>query len=125
MEFRNTSIKEMEKALRVINHAYAGNIILLNPEVVGVRVKRIKSRLSVKSSKETGGRRGVSGKRVHAACWHAHRDFMVALFGLNPDVEIKSAMATYKGKDDFEVKHHNTNFQNIGQGQSYGSACDC
>jgi len=40
-----------------------------------------------------------------AVCWHGHRDFMRALFARCPEAVIISALATYRGADDFERTH--------------------
>lgn len=43
-----------------------------------------------------------------AVCWHGHRDYLRALFQLVPDAEVKTAMATYRGRADFEAKYQET-----------------
>lgn len=64
-----------------------------------------------------------------AVCWHGHRDFMRTLLKLAPSAEIRTAMATYKGKEDFEASYRST----WGEGGSrmgmeilpYAQACTC
>jgi len=64
-----------------------------------------------------------------AVCWHGHRDFMRALFALAPDAEIRSAMATYKGSDNFEQTFGFTRYaggSRMGvQMIPYADACTC
>jgi hypothetical protein len=68
-----------------------------------------------------------NGRRVAAVCWHGHRDIMRDLFQLHPDARLKSALADYRGAQDFEEKHldtqGSTNHWNVGL--SYGEACVC
>lgn len=47
-----------------------------------------------------GSRRRVPG----AVCWHGHRDFMHELFARCPDAVLVTALATYRGRADFEAK---------------------
>jgi len=54
------------------------------------------------------------GRRVHAVCWHGHRDFMRAIFRANPDARIKTGIADYRGSDDFEQKFEATGDRNVG-----------
>jgi hypothetical protein len=49
-----------------------------------------------------GKRRGPS------CCWHAHRDFIRAVFSLNPDARVKTAFAMYRDKDNFEQTYERT-----------------
>ncbi len=53
-------------------------------------------------------------RRVHAVCWHGHRDFMIELFELDPDARVKTAIADYRGKADFEQKFPDTAYRNVG-----------
>lgn len=53
-------------------------------------------------------------RRVHAVCWHGYRDFMLAVFEVNPDARIKTMMADYRGKDDFLSKYEETGYRNVG-----------
>ena len=56
----------------------------------------------------------TSGRRVHAVCWHGHRDFMKALYERDPDARIKTMWADYKGVADFEEKFPETAYRNVG-----------
>ena len=68
-----------------------------------------------------------NGRRVAAVCWHGHRDFMVALFDECPAMRLKSALADYRGEQDFEDKFEDTRGTGNGWnvGLSYGEACTC
>ena len=67
-------------------------------------------------------------RKVNAVCWHGHRDFMREVFKINPDARIKSAVADYRGSDDFERTFPGTGHRNI-DSQMYPTemqdACVC
>lgn len=66
-------------------------------------------------------------RRIAAVCWHGHRDLMRLLFERHPDARLKSALADYRGAEDFDRKYlgtrGSTNAYNVGL--SYGEACTC
>lgn len=45
------------------------------------------------------------GRKLWAVSWEGHRDFMVELFDMDPEASLKSALATYKGRQDFWDGH--------------------
>lgn len=75
-----------------------------------------------------GARLSWQGRCVKAACWHAYRDAMYAIFAINPKARIQTSMATYKGLEGFEDIYPNTADQNIGsmmQPAYMPDLCDC
>jgi hypothetical protein len=54
------------------------------------------------------------GRKVAAVCWHGHRDFMRAVFALDPNARFKTAIADWKGSEDFERRFAQTAFNNVG-----------
>lgn len=71
---------------------------------------------------------GGKSRRISAACWHAHRDFLAALFAVAPDAVIRSSLAVYRGQVGFEATFPFTYYHNAGSmidPQAYGSLCDC
>jgi hypothetical protein len=71
----------------------------------------------------------VQQRRIASACWHAHRDFMREVFTINPSAKIKTALATYDGKRDFERKFPRT-AETYGMAgpapiEGIGDACNC
>lgn len=77
---------------------------------------------------ETYRRRSHTGRRIWAVCWHGYRDYMREVFKLNPDAQIVTAHANYKGLDGFEHLYRNTGHANIGSMMSpmqYADACEC
>lgn len=88
--------------------------------------------LTVVNSHKRGSRRSLDYKgdvrRVAAACWHAHRDFMEWCFLMNPDARIQTMLADYRGLEDFQVFFPVTAGQNIGsiaQPLAISEACNC
>lgn len=61
-----------------------------------------------------GARRSATGRRLKAACWHAYRDVLAAVFDLNPEAKVYTAMAKYIGRDGFYVQYPKTAHTNIG-----------
>ena len=84
--------------------------------------------LRVQDSRGPGAHRAASGRRTCSACWHAHFDVMQAIFLLNPDAKIVTAMARYDGIEDFLAKYRATGDWQVGsrmQPASYGDLCEC
>ena len=119
---------QLAKIVRTVSaKLYKGNIIFKSgPEMVNT--KKMTFALTVKRSDQPGGRRSPSGRKVAAACWHAHRDIMQELFNQFPEARLKSMMADYRGKDEFEDNFPETAWVNIGseaQPCYSGDACEC
>lgn len=62
---------------------------------------------------QTGGIEGKQ-RRLVAACWHVHRDVMIEIFKLNPNANLKTAMAHYKNKESFYDLYPGTADINVG-----------
>lgn len=67
-----------------------------------------------------------------AVCWHGHRDFLRALFHLAPNATVKTAVAVYRGADNFEATYRATasspsSWQSASWSQtvSTDNACSC
>lgn len=61
------------------------------------------------SSFRLAGDRTKSGTYyANACCWHGHRDFLRAFFRLLPLATVTTTHITYKGLDDFERTHRDT-----------------
>lgn len=105
---------------------YAGNLVFKRqPEWRG---NFLLFTLTVIASKNAGGRRSNTGRKIAAACWHAHRDVMLAIFEQSPDALLVSALARYDGQPDFLNKYPATGYKNIGSiavPLSMSQACDC
>jgi hypothetical protein len=51
---------------------------------------------------------GKQGRRTPYVTWEGHREFMLVVFERFPEARIKSAIADYKGRDEFFDKHPQT-----------------
>ena len=80
----------------------------------GKRGRMIRGVLRVRNSRAEGARLSASGRHTAAASWEAHRDFMSALFKLNPEGRIQSMLADYRGAEDFEQKFPGTHWHQVG-----------
>ena len=111
---------------QVSDDDYDGNIVFKRePESSG---NFVFFTLTVLKSANVGGRRSNTGRKIAAACWHAHRDVMHAIFDLNPDAVLVSALARYEGQEDFLDKFPDTGYTNIGsqyQPLDMEDACEC
>jgi hypothetical protein len=106
--------------VKVSHELYEGNIIV-HPNAASLR-------LSVASSRGPGARRSHSGRRMAAACWHAHRDVLRELFSQYPHATVRTALATYRGREGFEDWFEMTGATNVGsiaEPQRMDEACDC
>lgn len=84
--------------------------------------------LRVVSSKGPGHRISMMGRHITAACWHAHRDFMIELFEQYPKAQLISCYANYRGKASFRAQFEETGYKNIGsimQPLMMNEACGC
>lgn len=74
--------------------------------------------ITVVNTRNPGGARSASmfnrGRRIAAACWHAHRDVMRAIFKIAPDALLITALARYEGTEGFEHEFPYTGTQNVG-----------
>ncbi len=125
----DTTIAQLERALWHATQLYDGNLIWNRaPEPVG---RALRFTLRVISSKEPGHRVSASAfthRRLVAACWHAHRDFLRALFAEAPEARVKTAVADYRGAAGFEQTFPGTAKRNIGSLFSpvrMADACEC
>ena len=85
-------------------------------------------RFTLRLQGERYQRRGYTGRRIAAVCWHGHYAFMAALFERVPSARIVSMAARYDGKDEFAAFADRTGDRNIGsqvQPLAYRDACDC
>ena len=71
---------------------------------------------------------GHTGRKVHAVCWHGHREFYRECFKFNPHTIIITAIARYNDEQDFAAKYQATGDRNIGsqvEPMQYRDACVC
>ncbi len=71
---------------------------------------------------------GRLGRWTGAVCFHGHKAFMDEIFKLNPEATIRTKMAAYLGREDFESKWVQTGMANVGSmmmPMQYREQCDC
>lgn len=117
-------------ALQLINNGYNNNIrFKREPEYIGAdRNGRFKYRftLTVHNSSAAGARRSPSGRRIAAACWHAHGHFFDALFDADPSALIIVADTT--GERTIDRISGNWRDRQVGSifaPYMYSELCDC
>ena len=95
----------------VSSSAYAGNVYA---SITWANGRRVRFTLGTRDSHAHGSRRSASGRHMPKASWEAHRDVLQALFALDPDATIRTALATYRGRADFRDKFPATAHKNVG-----------
>lgn len=116
---------ELQKALDKVNESFDGNIRFKKMTPNG---KSIRFTLTVNSSKAKGARRGFSGRRIAAACWHVHGQFFDVLLNMiQPNAVIKTRSVDVFKCSNGEIVN-NWQDENIGSRYNplyYSEACDC
>lgn len=67
-------------------------------------------------------------RKVHAVCWHGHRDFFASLLRLAPDARIKTAVRTWTAATFTQENLRETFSRNVGapiMPVMAGEACNC
>jgi hypothetical protein len=133
MVTRKATEAQVYAALEQANKAYAGNLVIRGGIYQGgirsVGGTGLRFSLTVKSSKGEGARLNTRRTgHLSAACWHAYRDFLAALFTECSEATVHTAQAHYNGAADFLDKFPDTGDTNIGSMMEpccYIDACDC
>jgi hypothetical protein len=111
MLFRQCNIEQLQQALTVANVEYRGNLAIADDKPIGKSAYR--ARLVARKSREYGARTSASGRHGPFASWEAHRDFLRALFVVNPRAVVITSMARYTA-ENFESVFPPTGQKNIG-----------
>lgn len=112
---------------RVSAEKYSGNVVV-HHDAHPLSGNRFRGRLWVQSSRGPGARRSWSGRRMPAACWHAYRDVLMAVFDEYPNARVQTGMATYRGRDGFMSAYPGTAYTNVGsmmQPAYMPDLCEC
>jgi hypothetical protein len=119
------SPEALDRALSIASKAYGENLVWRrSPDRDG---KGYSCTLTVVDSRKQGARRGRSGRRIAAACWHAYRDFIRACFAEGA-TRVKSCRADWTSLDNFEDTYEATGDANMGsmfEPLCYADACEC
>ncbi len=111
--------QQLHDALDYVNKQYADNICF--KDIKRVSAERIQFTLTVKNSREPGGRRSRTGRRIAAVCWHVHGHFFEHLF--NDDVKL--IIAGTKRMESEDDNWQDWNIGSIMEPMYYSNACDC
>jgi hypothetical protein len=100
------------KATRAATHAkYNGNVYA---EITWHSGRRVRFTLATRDAWAIGSRRAASGRHMRKASWEAHRDVLRYLFAVDPHASVRTALANYYGRGDFERKFPATAHKNVG-----------
>jgi hypothetical protein len=94
----------LDYALAATNDQYDGNIRFFEAPKPNGRALSVRLYTNDKDGPGQKFSR-YSGRATRAATWEAHRDFMRHVFAVNPNARIKTALADYRGAEDFEDKY--------------------
>ena len=127
MKIKGIRIEQLINTVLDIGYEHYANNILFKrwPDRTG---NFLNFTLTVRKSANAGGRRSATGRKVAAACWHAHRDIMAELFRINPQALLVTALTRYDGAADFYETFESTGDGNIGsiaQPLAMRDACEC
>ena len=118
---KHGSLSNIDEALRITNEKFGNNVIFNRCERTG---KRFIVTLRVISSDGPGARRGFTGRKMTAACWHVYGTFFDALLSVNPAIEIKTTGRI----NPVTINDHEWQDRNIGllyHPLMYSNACKC
>lgn len=74
-------------------------------------MKKFNVRMTILSLNKPGVLLGQDHRRrLRSCCWHAHRDWMIALYDINPNVIIQTRMARYKNREHFHETYPGTEY---------------
>ncbi len=104
---------DVESAVRVVSEVgYGGNIVIKS---IGPKGSLSTSfTIQPRDSRLPGARRSGEGRRIKAACWHAHRDVLLEIFRNHPHAKLRSAVFKCDGLDEFLDRVNMTRYQNVG-----------
>ena len=111
--------EQLTAALQHVNEKFEDNIVFKSgPTPKG---RRMQFTLTVKDSKEAGGRRSHTGRRISAACWHVHGEFFEYLF----DDGVSLIIAGDKRMRDNRDNWQDWNIGSVMYPMYYSEACEC
>jgi hypothetical protein len=124
MKLYGVTEAQLLSVLKTVNKSYKGNLTF---NYTTQKRNHVQFTMRVASSHGRGARLGHTGRHIVAACWHAHRDLMRAIFAKHPDARLVSCQAVYNGRNRFEQEFERTGDKNIGsivQPMYYREACE-
>lgn len=108
MKVTNTTRAAIEQAIE-----QTGHITTYNFQNVGTKGTAFRFTLRPLAKDRYFGRQSYPSmvgreRKVHAVCWHGYKEFLTHLFELSPDAVVTTALATYRGREDFLAKFPDT-----------------
>jgi hypothetical protein len=132
---------DLQAALEVTNYAYRGNLRFSEePKPVTAKGRSWRLKLGVEDLNRPGSRHWVPrswwdkswwGPKVrytYSACYHAHRDFLYAIFERAPYARVVTSLAAYEGFKNFEFTHRQAGRTNVGSFMKptrFEDCCEC
>lgn len=129
---------DLRAALDVANYAYKGNLSFKEgPEALkGSNRRSWKVCLGVEDADGPGCQcfvqpswRGLEAKgHPRLLCYHAHRDFLYALFERAPRAWVDTTLAVYNGREDFVSRHQRVGCHLVGsffRPVVFSDSCNC
>lgn len=120
MYITHVPLDDFERIVQYVSRTrYSSNVETEWPQDLnGKRYPRIRSGLRTVTCKDgkalalgaryIGTGRDGRRKRWPKACWHVVRDVLGTMFATHPDAVCRTAMADYRGRDDFMQKFPHT-----------------
>lgn len=135
MIVRGATEEDIRAALEVADYGYHNLCFGEKPKPTTGRRLNWQLRLSTKDLNGPGCRRSAPQIRrffrrrlIRSACWHAHRDYLYALFERVPEAGVTTSIASYQGYRDFLSHHPATANIDIGGlilPYRFAGACNC
>ena len=117
MTIRGLTKKQLVKVAKSVGLEYGWNNHRLETLTKhGLTCRATLSLNGTKKYQRAGFMRNNDGSRrkIGSVCWHGHRDWMKAIFKINPDAIIISKLARYDGIDDFNSTFPDTYYTDVG-----------
>ena len=131
MNVRGCSLEEFRRIVDSVSDAFYHGNVIVDPQAHengSSRTDGFVGRIRVENSSGDGARRTWTGRRQPAACWHAYRDVLDALFERYPDATVRTGLATYTGRGGFLDEFPATAWANVGsefQPALMADLCEC
>jgi hypothetical protein len=133
--------QDLRVALEVANYAYRDNLRFREgPEAIAANGRSWRLGLGVEDLNKPGHRHWVPRswwdkswwrpkvRYTDSACYHAHRDFLYAVFERAPSARVVTSLAVYEGFKNFESTHQQAGRRNVGsfvEPTCFEDYCDC
>jgi hypothetical protein len=114
MQITGLSLDKFREIVEQVSEQRYGGNVTVQKDAHPLSGNRFQGRLWVLDSRGPGARRSWTGQRLRAACWHAYRDVLLAMFREYPEAIARTGLATYRGLDGFLRDYPATGERNVG-----------